>query len=65
MDMVCEHEYFSSSSGSWTAHAKWFADSTVDGLGLTTDRFGLTADSLVTEVAGARLVFPTRELDIL
>ena len=39
-----DYAYFSSYSDSWVAHAKRFADSMVD-------RLGLTADSLVIEVA--------------
>jgi SAM-dependent methyltransferase len=43
-EIFSDYAYFSSYSDSWVAHAKRFADSMVD-------RLGLTADSLVTEVA--------------
>jgi SAM-dependent methyltransferase len=43
-DIFSDYAYFSSYSDSWVAHAKRFADSMVDIL-------GLTADGLVTEVA--------------
>jgi 2-polyprenyl-3-methyl-5-hydroxy-6-metoxy-1,4-benzoquinol methylase len=39
-----DYAYFSSYSDSWVAHAKRYADAMID-------RLGLTADSLVTEVA--------------
>ena len=43
-EIFSDYAYFSSYSDSWVAHAKRFADSMVD-------RLGLNADSLVTEVA--------------
>jgi len=43
-EIFSDYAYFSSYSDSWVAHAKQFADAMVD-------RLGLTADSLVTEVA--------------
>ena len=43
-EIFSDYAYFSSYSDSWVAHAKRFADSMVD-------RLGLTSDSLVTEVA--------------
>ena len=43
-EIFSDYAYFSSFSDSWVAHAKRFADSVVD-------RLGLTADSLVIEVA--------------
>ena len=43
-EIFSDYAYFSSYSDTWVAHAKRFADSMVD-------RLGLTADSLVTEVA--------------
>ena len=43
-EIFSDYAYFSSFSDSWVAHAKRFADSVVD-------RLGLTADSLVVEVA--------------
>lgn len=43
-EIFSDYAYFSSYSDSWVAHAKRFADTMVD-------RLGLTADSLVTEVA--------------
>jgi C-methyltransferase C-terminal domain/Putative zinc binding domain/Methyltransferase domain len=43
-EIFSDYAYFSSYSDSWVAHAKRFADSMVE-------RLGLTADSLVTEVA--------------
>jgi SAM-dependent methyltransferase len=43
-EIFSDYAYFSSYSDSWVAHAERFADSAVD-------RLGLTADSLVTEVA--------------
>src|SRR5580692_3619384 len=43
-EIFSDYAYFSSYSDSWVAHAKRFADSMVE-------RLGLTEDSLVTEVA--------------
>ena len=43
-EIFSDYAYFSSYSDSWVAHAKRFADSMVD-------RLGLTADNLVVEVA--------------
>ena len=43
-DIFSDYAYFSSYSDSWVAHARRYADA-------MTDRLGLTADSLVTEVA--------------
>ncbi len=43
-DIFSDYAYFSSYSDSWVAHAKHFADAMIS-------RIGLTADSLVTEVA--------------
>jgi len=43
-DIFSDYAYFSSYSDSWVAHAKRYADA-------MTERLGLTADSLVTEVA--------------
>jgi C-methyltransferase C-terminal domain/Putative zinc binding domain/Methyltransferase domain len=43
-EIFSDYAYFSSYSDSWVAHAKRFADSMIE-------RLGLTADSLVTEVA--------------
>jgi C-methyltransferase C-terminal domain/Putative zinc binding domain/Methyltransferase domain len=43
-DIFSDYAYFSSYSDSWVAHAKRFADSMVE-------RLGLNGDSLVTEVA--------------
>ena len=43
-DIFSDYAYFSSYSDSWVAHARRYADS-------MTDRLGLGADSLVTEVA--------------
>jgi SAM-dependent methyltransferase len=43
-DIFSDYAYFSSYSDSWVAHAKRYADA-------MTDRLGLTAGSLVTEVA--------------
>jgi hypothetical protein len=43
-DIFSDYAYFSSYSDSWVAHAKRYADAMID-------RLGLTADSLVTEVA--------------
>ena len=43
-EIFSDYAYFSSYSDSWVAHAKRFADSMIDQL-------GLTVDSLVTEVA--------------
>jgi SAM-dependent methyltransferase len=43
-DIFSEYAYFSSYSDSWVAHAKRYADD-------MTERLGLTAESLVTEVA--------------
>ena len=43
-DIFSDYAYFSSYSDSWVAHAKRYADEMID-------RLGLTADSLVTEVA--------------
>src|SRR5262245_30794151 len=43
-DIFSDYAYFSSYSDSWVAHARRYAD-------LMTDRLGLSADSLVTEVA--------------
>ena len=43
-DIFSDYAYFSSYSDSWVAHARRFAESMVDSL-------GLTAESLVTEVA--------------
>ena len=39
-----DYAYFSSYSDSWVEHARWYAES-------MTERLGLTSDSLVTEVA--------------
>src|SRR6201996_9771020 len=43
-DIFSDYAYFSSYSDSWVAHAKRYADAMID-------RLGLSADSLVTEVA--------------
>jgi hypothetical protein len=43
-DIFSDYAYFSSYSDSWVAHAKRYAEA-------MTERLGLTADSLVTEVA--------------
>jgi hypothetical protein len=43
-DIFSDYAYFSSYSDSWVAHAKRFADSMIE-------RLGLTPDALVTEVA--------------
>src|SRR5580692_7804922 len=43
-EIFSDYAYFSSYSDSWVAHAKRYADTMVD-------RLGLTTDSLVTEVA--------------
>ena len=43
-DIFSDYAYFSSYSDSWVAHAKRYAE-------VMTERLGLTADSLVTEVA--------------
>jgi SAM-dependent methyltransferase len=43
-DIFSDYAYFSSYSDSWVAHAKRYVDS-------VTERFGLTGDSLVAEIA--------------